>query len=267
MTTGILTSASFSLLLGCFGISVLSSLRQGSGLTASFEKLAFGYILIVFHAPALEVLQTLGKELETLLHSKESLSELDKFVGATLLDAATKAPPGTPEGMLTNLLSYASQIVRTGVWGVLASCTELLYLLARFILEVGRDALWQVLVVLFPLAAAAVPTTARILLGMAIFALELALWLPMLAVINIACSEVARRYMQIPGDIGFYVLALEIVAVSLTLAVPMIAHKFITGSLSGSVLEPWKASALKGSLIFKMLQAKSLMSIMPRKRR
>ena len=267
MTAGILNNASFSLLLGSFGVALLLSMRRGSGLAISFERLALGYLVILFHGPALELLSLLGKDLEAFLLTKGSTEDLDKFVAGTLFDAASRNQSGTTLGRMANLLTYTAQIVRTGVWGVLASGTELLFLMARFILEVGRDALWQIMVVLLPLSAAVLPLSPKVLVGMAVFAIELCLWLPMLAVINIACSEVARRYMQIPADIGFYVLALEIVAIALTCAVPVMAHKLITGSLSGSILEPWKASALKGATLFKAIQTHKLMSVLAKGRK
>jgi hypothetical protein len=252
MTAGILNGSAYSLLLASFGIALLLSMRRGSGLVLCFEKLALGYVLILFHGPALELLQEVGKSLEAFLLSKGtgSVSDLDKFIGASLADAASKDRSGSAMGYLNNFLTYTAQIVRTGVWGVLASCAELLFLLARFLLEVGRDALWQILVVLFPLATAFLPIAPKLFIGMALLAVELTLWLPMLAIINIACSEVARRYMQVPADIGFYVLALEIIAVTLTFAVPVMAHKFITGSLSGSVIESWKQTAGRSGALF-----------------
>jgi hypothetical protein len=250
MTAGLLNGAAYSLLLGCFGTAVLLSMRRGSGLVSAFEMLAFGYFSILFHGPALALLQDLGKSLEVFLLAHGSVSDLDKFVGASLADAASKDKSGSAMGYVNNVLTYTAQIVRTGVWGVLASSAELLFLLARFLLEVGRDALWQILVVLFPLSAAFLPVASKLFVGMALFAVELCLWLPMLAIINIACSEVARRYMQIPADIGFYVLAVEIIAVTLTFAVPVMAHKFVTGSLSGSVIESWKQTALRSRAIF-----------------
>lgn len=239
----------FSLLLGSFGVSLLLALRKGESVHLPFERLVFGFLAITFYVPIVSGLGVLGEELRVFVSKLGDQEALNAFVSKALYSAATKFDQSHPLGSTGNAGNYLLQIFRTGVWGILSSITELIFVLAAFLVEVGRDALWEVVLVLFPLGAAFIPVNPKIALGMALMAVELSLWLPILEIINIATSEVARRYSMDAGDIGFRVLALEIIATGLTFSVTVIAHKIVSGSLSGNLLEPWKKTATTGAAL------------------
>lgn len=239
----------FSLLLGCFGVSLLLALRKGESVHLPFERLIFGFLAITFYTPILSGLGILGEELRLFIYRLGDQEALNSFISKALYSAATKFDQSHPLGNTGNAGNYLLQIFRTGVWGILSSITELIFVLAAFLIEVGRDALWEVVLVLFPLGAAFIPVNPKIALGMALMAVELTLWLPILEIINIATSEVARRYSMDAGDVGFRVLALEIIAIGLTFSVTIIAHKIVSGSLSGNLLEPWKKTAATGATL------------------
>src|SRR5690606_18998818 len=158
-----------------------------------------------------------------------------------------------------NMLQYLAQIFRTGAWGILASITEFVFLIARFLLEVSRDALWQILFILFPMGAAMYPVFPRILGGMASLAVALWLGLPVLTIVNVTTSLLAREYATQMDDIGFRVLACEIIAIILTLSIPAFVHKMLSGSLTGDVLGAWtKTFAIAAAVYTKGISLQKL---------
>jgi hypothetical protein len=249
MTYELMKVPAFSLLLGSFGASLLFALRKGESVHLPFERLVIGFLAITFYIPMLGALSELGEQLRVFVSTLGSKEALNTFISNALYSAATKFDTAHPLGTTGNMGNYLLQIFRTGVWGILSSITELIFVLAAFLIEVGRDALWEVILVLFPLGAAFIPMNPKIALGMALMAVELVLWLPILEIINIATSQVARRYSMDATDVGFRVLALELVAICLTFSVTIIAHKLVSGSLSGNLLEPWKKTAAAGTAI------------------
>jgi len=238
------------LLLASFGISLLFSIRKGEGLYISFERFIIGFLSLIFYKNILDGLFNLGKELDTYLISLGSQDDLKAFIVQSLYQASTTFQSQATSSSLSNLGNYIAQVFRTGIWGVISSITEIFFLMAYFLLEVGRDALWRILIVLFPIGAAMFPILPKILFSMLAMAVELILWLPILTIINVATSELAREYSRISYDIGFYVLALEIISIVLTFSTPIIAHKLVSGSLNGSMLEPWKRTLSQGISFF-----------------
>jgi hypothetical protein len=235
----ILQKPALVLLTGTFGISIIVSIRKGESVHHAFEKLIVGYLAITFYADALQYLALLGKELESYFATLGSQDEVKAFVAKALYNAATTYTGAS--ALPNNMMNYLLQVFRTGVWGILSSITELLFVVVHFLLEVTRDALWQIIAVLFPLSAAMFPVAPKVLIAMSAVALELALWMPILTIINIATSAVARQYSTINSDFGFYVLALEVVTIFLTLKVPSFTHKMLSGSLAGDVIDPSRA--------------------------
>lgn len=239
------------LLLGNFGIALLLAVRRGEGLGAAFERYGVGFLAILFYPALLQILFGLGQELDSFLGHLGDREGLNQFVARALYQSASQYGTGAAAAP-SNLLNYLTQIFRSGVWGVVASLTELVFLLARFLLEVSRDALWQILFILFPLGAAFFPLFPRSLFNMALLALELVLWMPILTIINVATSLLAREYSTINSDPGFYVLACELVAILLTLSIPAFVHKLVAGSLAGDVMHSWaKTLALVGAIATK----------------
>lgn len=240
MNYELLQNTSFSILLGTFGVSLILAIRQGENVHIPFERLALAFLTIHFYLPILSGLHALGDELQILASQLGSKETLDQFVANALYRSATGVDTSNPLGHAANLLNYATQLFRTGIWAVLSSLTELIFALAAIALEVGRDALWDVLLIFFPLGAAFLPLSLRIPINLALMAVELVLWLPVLEVVNIATSRVARRYATNTGDLGFYVLAIEIIAITLTGMIPIITHQIISGTLNATITNPIK---------------------------
>jgi|GEM_PF-1463873 len=245
------------ILLATFAISLLLAARKGEGLAGAFERYAVGFLAILFYPSLLQGLFSLGQQLDTFLAQLGERDGLKDFIIQTLTSSATKNGPGFDKS-IPNFISFLAQVFRSGVWGIVSSLTELVFLLAKFILEVSRDALWQILFIFFPLGAGFFPIFPRALANMALLALELVLWIPVLTIVNVATSLLARQYSTITYDPGFYVLACELVAILLTLAIPGFVHKLVGGALSGDSLNSWaKTLALVSIIATKGAAAKS----------
>lgn len=226
------------LLLGAFGVALLLALRRGEGLSTAFERYAVGFFVVLFYTDALRLLFQLGGQLDQFFAGLGDREGLQQYVARTLMQSATSMGSGVAAAPL-NMLQYLTQIFRSGAWGVIASITEFVFLIARFLLEVSRDALWQILFILFPMGAALYPVFPRILGSMALLAIELCLWLPVLTIVNVTTSLLAREYAAQIDEIGFRVLACEIIAIILTLSIPAFVHKMLSGALTGDVLGAW----------------------------
>jgi len=249
------------LLLATFGVALILAIRRGEGIAVAFERYAVGFFAVLFYPEALRILFQLGGELDQFFAGLGDREGLKTYVARALMQSATHFGSDLAAAP-ANMLQYLSQIFRTGVWGVLSSITELVFLLARFLLEVSRDALWQILFVLFPMGASLYPVFPRILGGMALLAVELCLWIPVLTIVNVTTSLLAREYATNANDVGFYVLACELVAILLTLSIPAFVHKMLSGALTGDVLGSWSKTlalvatvASKGKLVQRLGQS------------
>jgi hypothetical protein len=255
LTPNLLLPAAKILILGSFGICLVLALRNDSELEVPFERLAIGFLILLFFQPALSSLWSLGQELMELVQKMAPQQSLKDFVLSSMIKAGTFYEPTTPKSwkdfgantghnfssIIGNALSLANQAIRTGVWGVASSIVEFFFLLAYLVLESARDVLWQFLLIFFPLGAALYPIFPRILHNLITYAIEMTLWLPMLTLIDNVTSAVARLHSQRQGSLGLYVIAVEIIAIALILFTPKITHSVIHGALhadlglSGSV--------------------------------
>lgn len=236
------------LLLATFGVALILSIRRGEGVSTAFERYAIGFFSILFYAEGLKFLFQLGGQLDQFFLALGDREGLRQYVARALAQSASHFGSDAVSAP-ANMLQYLSQIFRTGVWGVLSSVTELIFLLARFLLEVSRDALWQIVFILFPMGASVYPVFPKVLGGMVLLAVELCLWIPVLTIVNVTTSLLAREYATNPNDAGFYVLACEVIAIILTLSIPAFVHKMLSGSLTGDVLGPWTKTLAIASMI------------------
>ena len=262
-----LIPAARSLLLGSFGISLILAIRENDELSRPFERLAMGLIALMFFKPALSGLLLLSQELTDLIQKMGPTEGLKDFVLSSLLKAGdlNSAPQlgdlskmGAADLMARakaaagNALGVFGQVLRTGVWGVASGIAEFLFLISAFVLECARDVLWQMLLILFPMACAVLPVSPRVFQNLCLYAIELALWFPMLRLVDVVTSHVARRYFVIPESLGLYLVAVELVAIALMLMIPAIAHRVVSGAfnsdlgVSATVLSYAKRAVLRG---------------------
>jgi hypothetical protein len=238
-----------TLLLGSFGASLALTLWDDDDLETPFARLAAGVLMLAFFTGLLNCLWSLGGELTQLMERLGPKEGLTDFILSSLVKAGTIFPARQPrdwqeflpnainnvKSVVGNPISLTNQIVRFGVWGVVASIADFLFVLVGFILEVARDVLWQLLLILFPLACGVFPLFPAILKNFVVYAVEVTLWFPLLQLIQSATSLVARQYVVLPESIGLYVVAVEIVAVALILLIPSLAHRMVHGALSADL--------------------------------
>ncbi len=256
LTKDLLTAPSQIILLGAFGISLTLALRGQESLVIPFEKLAVGYLALLFFKPFFSMLLFLSKELTAYLSELGDKDGLIKFVALALVQANEVIPnEGGAKDVLTrgaNLANVFNQFLRSGVWGVVSSITEFFFLIARYFLEVTCDVFLQIVFILFPLSCGFYPIFPKIFYGLILFQVELSLWFPMLTIVDVSTSLVARQYSMVSSELGFNVIACELVAIILTFSVPILSHKFVAGSLNGDLIGPWSRTvALAGAFISK----------------
>lgn len=221
-----------------FSWAILRAIREQERLDEPFLRLALGTLLLQTYEPMLGGLYRISQELVIYLERLGDKTSLIDFVSQAMTRAGSlhhsHASPGLSGQVSTgvgNIAEYMSQALRTGVWGICASIVELLFIVIRYLLSIGREVLWHLILVFLPLVLGLLPSTPRLAILMTLGALELCLWPPALTVIDIVTSIVARSRSLQTGDLGLSVLAVELLAVLLAIAVIPLCHKIVSGSL------------------------------------
>jgi len=222
-----------TLLVGSFCLALMNTIREEEDLSAPFESLIIGVLALTFYPQCAAILKSLSTEIQSYLAQASSSVDLNEFVLDLLKRSAAAPSDGKPVSGGVNLPALAEQVWKVGVWGVLTSIVQWVFLLAQFLLESGYAVLWKILVLLFPLACGVYPVLPRMLGNLAVYAVELSLWMPILMLIKLATSEVARTSVGAAGGVGLQVVAVEVMAVLLMLSVPTVTHKFMSGAFSG----------------------------------
>ena len=244
-----------ALLLITFSWALLQAVREKERLEEPFIRMALAVVLLQSYEFLFVGLNRMSQELALYLERLGDKTALIDFVSQAMVRAATlhNAPAssgvaGQVFASAGNLAEYLSQALRTGVWGACASIVEFLFLTIRYVLLVGRDVLWELVLVFAPLMIGFMPLTARLLVAMVLCAIELSLWLPVLTVIDIVTSTVARHRSLQTGDVGLTQIAVELLAVILGIAVVPICHSLLGGQLMRLDTAKKAASAVKAAL-------------------
>jgi hypothetical protein len=115
----------------------------------------------------------------------------------------------------------------------MTALVEGVFLIVSFVLECAQEVLWKLLLLLFPLAAGVYPVFPRMMTNLAVYAVELSFWFPMLCLVELATGSVARKHMVQAGSWGLYVVAVQIIAIILIVLIPSITHRFLSGAFAG----------------------------------
>jgi hypothetical protein len=222
------------LLLAGFGLTLVRAMRGGIDLQECFERLAIGFLTLSFFEPVVRSLDGLSQELSALIRRLGDAEDLRRLVLEAFKRASEEGAVSSGSS-LPNLPALFEQAWRTGIWGIMSQLVDWFFLIAAFLLECAHSVLWQLLLFLTPLAAGAYPFFPRVLTNLALYALELALWFPILALVEITTALVARNEMQRVGSWGLYVVACELIAILLTLMIPSVTHRFLHGAFSGDL--------------------------------
>jgi len=237
MSTGGISPALFvpagkAILLAGIGYQFLQAARGANSFTSGIERTVGGLVLLLFFEAGGNHLLELSDLLRGVIARQAGSEDIKALVLESFKSAAKSGSDGS---LLTsvNVSALIEQAWRTGVWGAMSTIVDGLFLLVGFILESAFEVIWTLLLVLFPLAAGVFPLVPAIARNMATYAVELALWRPMLELIESVAAKVARTHMQAQGEWGLSILATEVVSCILILSIPLIAHRFVSAGLSG----------------------------------
>ncbi|MBY0472103.1 hypothetical protein K2X30_13130 [bacterium] len=222
-----------TLLLGAFAFSLFRSLKGESDLAEAFEGLVVGLLAITFFSPACDMVVYLSDLLSKFIDGFGNDQDLRALIAESFKKAAEEPVNGSPVSI--NIPAILEQAWRTGVWGIMGLVVDWVFLLAAFLLECAQKVLWILLLFFIPISGGLFPAFPKLLTSAALYAIEISLWLPVLKLINIATSSVARDMMQKAGSWGLYIVAIELLAIILTLRVPNITHRLLRGALEGDL--------------------------------
>ncbi len=227
-----------ALVLITFSWALLGCLRNKEPLEEPFVRLTMAILLMYSFDSIMNGAMALSTGLVKHLERLGDKTALIDFISDSLQRASNLHSSPSQASLsqramtsMGNAAEVVTQVFRTGVWGICASVVELLFLVVRYVLSVGRDVLWHLVLVFMPLMIATLPATTRFFTTMALVSLELCLWQPVLTVVDIVTSKVARARSLQTGDIGLTVIAVELLAIVLGLGVIPLCHKLVSGSI------------------------------------
>lgn len=221
------------LLVGSFGYSLVRSIRESRDLSPSFERLFIGCLMLVVFLPASKVLLDLGEELTKVISRVGQNADLRKLILESFKEAAKEPVNGSSVSL--NIPSVLEQAWRTGVWGIMSNAIDWVFMIASFLLECMRDVFWTLLLFLFPIGCGFYPVFPQVMVRMAIYTVELAMWFPMLEAVEVTTAVVAKREMVRSGSWGLHIVAVELVAILLIFMIPSLVHRFLSGTVSGDM--------------------------------
>ena len=228
----ILVPVGQTLLLGTFGIALVKSMRGTFDLYLTFERVIVAFLALTFFRSAAAGLLSMADAMAIAIRNYGQQEELKTVILTALKKAAAEPAPGGGPTYGVNLPAIFEQAWRSGIWGALSTIVDWIFLIVAFLLESARAVLWKLFLVLFPVACGVYPITPKMLSNLAIYAVELALWFPVLAIVDLATGVVAKEAMAKSGSWGLAVVAVELLAVILILLIPSLTHKFLAGAFS-----------------------------------
>lgn len=230
-TSSLLISWGKILLLGAFSFSMIQAMRGEKGLSECFERLCISMIFFVFYISWSETLEKMSIQMTNQLGNFQQQDSLKKLIFDSLKQAS-HTPTLSGETSF-NIPAIIEQVWRTGVWGIMSSIVEFVFLLTDLLIECARVTLWKLVLLLFPLACGVYPVMPRIMINFILYLFELALWAPILSIIRTTTAFVAKDYLNKDGSLGLYVIGIELIAIILLLSVPAITHKLLSGAIAG----------------------------------
>jgi hypothetical protein len=214
-----------TLLFGAFGWTLVQSLRTEDSLQEAFESLALGLLALLFYRQAADVLLILSQSLMSLLERHGGgvsvMSRLHDMMRANHQDPK----------MLEDFMAHNPILMfKNGIWGVLISISQFVFVCAEAVLELAQKVLWQLILILFPVAAGLFPIFPVMMKRMALYAVELSLWLPVLYLVNMASGAVLSTREVAGTTFGMGVIITELLTIILILHIPVVTHRFMSGA-------------------------------------
>ena len=227
----LLIASGKSLLLATGSITLGLALYRKDGVERPFVRFAASTLLFFLYPNLLSTLISLSDDLTKFFEQLGSRDGLKELI-ADALKRAASAPAADGSPTRFNLPGAIEQIWRTGAWGVVSVLAECFFLLSSLLLEIGREIAFQIIWILYPLLVGVGPVFPRVTGHFVLHTLCVALWWPIFNLITVVTSVIARHYMAHTNSWGLAILALEVIACLMTCAVPMIAHRLVSGAIS-----------------------------------
>lgn len=221
-----------TLLLGTFAHCLVRSMRGTFDLHLAFERLILAFLALSFFKSGGSVLLSVSSELSDAIQRLSDRSDLKKIILEAFKNAS-KDSVGDGGNPFLTIPAVLEQAWRSGVWGVLSAVVDWLFLIVSFLLESAREVFWALLLFLFPISCGVYPIFPRLMTNLTLYGIELALWFPVLAIVEIATGIVARSAMEKTWSFGIYVVAVELLTIILILLIPSVTHKFLSGAFAG----------------------------------
>ena len=216
------------LLLGATGYSLFQVIRGEAEFSDVMLSVLIGLVGVTFFESGFLLLTQVFDQITSYLAShmnRDTLSEQ--------LVQAIRTGRANSGGALPDAGEVISQVWRSGVWGVVSSFVELLYMVADLLIEASQKVFFEMIRLIFPIAAGIFPILPRIFLNLVAYAIELCLWRPLIIVIHEVTSMVGRQYLAHDSTQGLRILSVEVVAVILILSIPAFTHKIVSGAMAG----------------------------------
>ena len=236
--TSILVPVGRVLLIGSFGYCLIQALRNEEELQESFEGLVVGLLALLFFRQGAALLDSLSSSLVGFLESRggeaKMIAQIKGLYTSVNTDPALKSDS-----------SGVWPALKLGIWSVLVTITQFLFICVDGVLMLAKKVLWQLLLVLFPLAAGVFPIFPAMMKNLSLYAVELSLWGPVLYLVDYAAAAAIRDPEVANHPLGLGVVVAQILTIALIIAVPAVTHRFMSGAF-GAVLGAG-ASATQGT--------------------
>lgn len=210
-----------SLLLAGVGFQLIQVVRGELDVVRVIETLVIAIIGMRFYPEFFSTLESISQSLNhTITHTKSGQS-LNDFIVQRYKDAYK------PDS-----LDVLGQAWRFGVWGVVSTLVDMIFLVLSYLLTFTKEVFWEILITLFPICAGLYPLFDSSLKNFIAFAFELSLWMPLLGLIQLISGEIARRHAGDMHTLGVSIIAVELSAVALMLGIPVFSHRLVSGNLN-----------------------------------
>jgi len=216
------------LLLGCMGFAVYRVIQGESEVEEAISGMVVGFLGLCFYQDGFSVLNSISEQMVKLLGDHMDHRSLqDQLIAAIQKGAPQRS------GSLPSAGEMFGQLWRAGVWGVVSTLVELVFLISDYIIVVTQKVFSKQVFFFFPVACGLFPMFPKILFNLSLYAVELSLWRPMLIIVHEITSLVGQDYLADDPTQGLQIIAVELVAIYLIFSIPKTTHNVMQGALSG----------------------------------
>jgi len=229
---------------GAIAYSALKTI-QGSERVEYFTLSCIISLLgIAFYQSYFSTLESISSSFELFIQSAGKGESVFKVLARMWAHAdSTHSMPdfSDPQGgnSIASALKFAATI-KTGVWGVITMVIEFLFIILSEVLVALSTTLLKVVELLFPLGAALFAARPEILKNLALYSVELSLWVPCLSLIRGIVGIVSKKFLEAESgfgdsDLGLKMIAVQLSAIILFASIPKFVHSVCSGSISGDM--------------------------------